>query len=197
MKVAAPTPFQAALLGRALEATRYTEQRKALWRAVFKQAAQTVKVYNLSRPAEDLVSYWLDIQPEHEEANSIQLDDLQTGFRTIAQESGAVVVPLDSLEEYGDTWQEAPEDTRKARLSSALNWKRDPHGVTERAHLPRWCDGTSNPDEEAHLEPAFLGFEGLTPLAADTPRARYYQTKRLRERIAKRQAGTQSQAGKR
>jgi len=161
MKVAAPTPFQSALLGRALEATRYTEQRKALWRAVFKQAAATVKAYNLSWPAEDLVSYWLEIQPEREESNSIALDDLQTGFLTISQESGAVVVPIDSLEEFGDTWQEAPEETREARLSSSLQWEREPHPVTERAHLPRWCDGTSDPPEDEHLEPAFLGFEGF------------------------------------
>jgi hypothetical protein len=183
MKVAAPTTFQAALLGRALEATKYTEQRKALWRAVFKQAAQTVKAYKLSWPAEDLVSYWLDIQPEAEEKNRIQLDDLQTGFLTISQESGAVVVPLDSLEEYGDTWQEAPEDTREARLLAGLTWDRDPHPVTERAHLPRWCDGTSDPPEDEHLEPAFLGFEGLKPSEAKTPRALYYQTKRLKARL--------------
>ena len=155
------TPFQSALLGRALEATKFTEQRKALWRAVFQQAKSTVKAYKLSWPAEDLVSYWLDIQPEAEEKNSINLDDLQCGFQTISQESGAVVVPLDSLEEYGDTWQEAPEETRTARLSSALQWERDPHRVTERAHLPRWCDGTSNPPEDEHLEPAFNGFEGF------------------------------------
>ena len=131
MKVAAPTPFQAALLGRALEATRYTEQRKSLWRAVFQQAAQTVRHYHLTWTAEELVGYWLDIQPEAEEGNRIALDDLQCGFKTIAQESGAVVVPIDSLE------------------------------VTERSHLPRWCDGTSNPPEDDHLEPAFLGFEGF------------------------------------
>jgi hypothetical protein len=161
MKVAAPTPFQAALLGRALEATRYTEQRKSLWRAVFQQAKATVAHYHLTWTAEELVGYWLDIQPEPEESNRIQLDDLQTGFKTIAQESSAVVVPLDSLEEYGDTWQEAPEDTREARLLAGLTWDRDPHGVTERAHLPRWCDGTSNPPEDDHLEPAFNGFEGF------------------------------------
>lgn len=161
MKVATPTPFQAALLGRALESTRYTEQRKALWRAVFKQAAQTVRHYHLSFTSEELVGYWLDIQPEREESNSIQLDDLQTGFRTISQESGAVVVPIDSLEEFGDSWVEAPEDTREARLLAGLTWNRDPHGVTERAHLPRWCDGTSNPPEDDHLEPAFNGFEGF------------------------------------
>ena len=161
MKVHAPTPFQAALLGRALEATRYTEQRKALWRAVFKQAAATVAHYHLSWPAEELVSYWLDIQPEQEESNRIALDDLQTGFRTISQESGAVVVPIDSLEEFGDTWQEAPEDTREARLLAGLTWDRDPHPVTERTHLPRWCDGTSDPDPDEHLEPAFNGFEGF------------------------------------
>ena len=189
MKVAAPTPFQAALLGRALEATKFTEQRKALWRAVFKQAKATVAHYHLTWPAEDLVSYWLEIQPEREESNSIALDDLQTGFLTISQESGAVVVPLDSLEEFGDTWQEAPEDTRTARLSSALTWDRDPHPVTERAHLPRWCDGTSNPDEEAHLEPAFNGFEGMAPSEKKPKTAVYYQTKRLAGRIAKRQAG--------
>ena len=161
MKVHAPTPFQSALLGRALESTRYTEQRKALWRAVFKQAAQTVAHYHLSFSSEELVGYWLDIQPEPEESNRIALDDLQTGFQTISQESGAVVVPLDSLEEYGDTWQEAPEETRTARLLAGLTWNRDPHPVTERSHLPKWCDGTSNPPEDDHLEPAFLGFEGF------------------------------------
>ena len=170
MKVKAPTPFQASLIGRALEATRYTEQRKALWRAVFKQAAQTVAHYRLSWTAEELVSYWLDIQPEREEVNTIALDDLQTGFKTISQESGAVVVPLDSLEEFGDTWQEAPIDTRKARLSQALEWERDPHTVTDRAHLPRWCDGVSDPDPESHLEPAFLGFEGLAGFVPGTRR---------------------------
>lgn len=161
MKVSAPTPFQAALMGRALEATRYTEQRKSLWRAVFKQASATVAHYHLSFTSEELVSYWLDIQPEAEETNRIALDDLQTGFKTIAQESNAVVVPIDSLEEFGDTWQEAPEDTRAARLLAGLTWDRDPHGVTERAHLPRWCDGTSDPPEDDHLEPAFNGFEGF------------------------------------
>ena len=161
MKVARQHAFPAALLGRALESTRYTEQRKALWRAVFKQAAQTVAHYHLSVHPKSWSSYWLDIQPEQEESNSIQLDDLQTGFRTISQESGAVVVPIDSLEEFGDSWVEAPEDTREARLLAGLTWNRDPHGVTERAHLPRWCDGTSNPPEDDHLEPAFNGFEGF------------------------------------
>ena len=183
------TPFQSALLGRALEATKFTEQRKALWRAVFKQAKATVAHYHLTWPAEDLVSYWLEIQPEREESNSIQLDDLQTGFRTISQEADAVVVPLDSLEEYGDTWKQAPEDTREARLLAGLTWQRDPHPVTERAHLPRWCDGTSDPPEDEHLEPAFLGFEGLTPCDTKTRKGVYYQTKRLAGRIAKRQAG--------
>lgn len=183
MKVHPPTPFQAALLGRALEATKFTEQRKALWRAVFKQAAQTVAHYHLSFSSEELVGYWLDIQPEPEESNNIQLDDLQTGFQTISQESGAVVVPIDSLEEFGDSWVEAPEDTREARLLAGLTWNRDPHGVTERAHLPKWCDGTSDPDQDGHLEPAFLGFEGLNPSEAKTPRALYYQTKRLKARL--------------
>jgi hypothetical protein len=161
MKVKAPTRFQAALLGRALEAPRFSPQRKALWRAVFKQAAATVRHYHLTFTGEELVGYWLDIHPEEVESNSIAIDDILTRFQTIAQESGAVVVNLDSLEEFGDTWQEAPEDSTKARLSEALEWRDGVHPVTDRAHLPRWTDTTCDPDPEAHLEPEFMGFDGF------------------------------------
>ena len=161
MKVHAPTRFQAALLGRALASPRYTEQRRGLWRAVFKQAAKTARHYHLSFTGEELVGYWLDIQPEETSGNSIAVDDILTRFQTISQESGAVVVPLDSLEEYGDSWEEAPEDTTKAQLSSALEWRDGIHPVTDQCHLPRWCDNNCDPDPEAHLEPEFLGFDGF------------------------------------
>lgn len=161
MKTTPPTPFQSALLTRALCATRYTEQHKALWRAVFQQAATTVKHWKLTWNAEQLVEYWLTITPEHEEVNTIDLDDLATGFKTIAQESGAEVIPLHSLEEFGDNWVSEPQDTRAGRLLAGLEWKRDVHPVTQRSQLPSWCDGTSNPDTEAHLEPAYNGFEGF------------------------------------
>ena len=82
------------------------------------------------------------------------LDDIATGFRTISQEAGSVVVPLESLEEFGDTWQEAPRSSDAEQLSDLLDWSRSVHPVTQRGHLPRWCDGTSDPDPEAHLEPA-------------------------------------------
>ena len=161
MKVHAPTRFQSSLLARALVAARYSEQRRGLWRAVFKQASATVRHYHLTFTGEELVGYWLDIQPEETSGNSIALDDLLTRFQTIAQESGAVVVPLDSLEEFGDTWEEAPEDSTAARLSAALEWRDGVHPVTDQCHLPRWCDNNVDPDPEAHLEPAFLGFEGF------------------------------------
>lgn len=161
MKTKAPTPYQSALLTRALCATRWTEQHKALWKAVYQQAGKTVKHYRLSWNAEQLVDYWLTITPEAEEVNTIDLDDLATGFRTIAQESGAEVVPIDSLEEFGDSWVSAPQPSEQERLADTLEWRNGIHPVTERSHLPRWCDGTSNPDAEAHLEPAYNGFEGF------------------------------------
>ena len=152
MKVKAPTRFQAALLGRALVAARYSEQRRGLWRAVFKQAAATVRHYHLSFSSEELVEYWLDIQPEEVSGNSVALDDILTRFQTIAQESGAVVVPLDSFEEHGDTWVEAPEDSTEARLSAALEWRDGVHPVTDRATSRGGVtDTTCDPDPEAHL----------------------------------------------
>ena len=164
MKVHTPTRYQAALLGRALVADKFSEQRRALWAGVFKQAAACCRHYHLTWDAEQLVDYWLSIQPEEVQAHSIELDDMTCGFQTIAQESGAVVVPLDSLEEFGDTWQEAPASTITDRLGEALEWRDDVHPVTARHHLPRWTDGHCDPDPESHLEPAFNGFEGLNPL---------------------------------
>ena len=161
MKVKAPTRFQARLIGRALEAPKFSDQRRALWKAVFKQAAATARRHRLSFSKEELVGYWLDLQPEETSGNSIAIDDILTKFKTIAQESGAVVVPLDSLEEFGDTWEEAPEDATAARLSSALEWRDGVHPVTDQSHLPRWCDNTVDADAESHLEPAFNGFDGF------------------------------------
>ena len=144
MKVAPPTNYQSVLLARALCAARFGEQRKALWRAVYKQANATVRHHALTWTGEQVVDYWLTIIPDEQESNSIELDDLQTGFRTISQESGATVVPLDSLE----------------RLSSAIEWRDGVHPVTDQRHLPRWCDNNVGADPEAHLEPEFLGFQG-------------------------------------
>ena len=160
MKVAPPTNYQSVLLARALCAARFGEQRKALWRAVYKQANATVRHHALTWTGEQVVDYWLTIIPDEQESNSIELDDLQTGFRTISQESGATVVPLDSLEEHGDTWVEAPESHTLDRLSSAIEWRDGVHPVTDQRHLPRWCDNNVGADPEAHLEPEFLGFQG-------------------------------------
>jgi len=157
MKTTAPTPFQAGLLSRALNAKRYTDRHRALWSALYQQAKATVRTYRLSWKVEEVVSYWLDLVQAEEPAsasNTVALDDIATGFRTISQEAGAIVVPLDSLEEFGDTWQEAPRSSNAEQLSELLEWARDIHPVTQRDHLPRWCDGTSDPDPESHLEPA-------------------------------------------
>jgi hypothetical protein len=162
MKVSPATQFQETLVSRALEATRYTPQHKALWRAVYKQAELTIKCRKLTGSAELLVDYWIATAPEWASlSNTIDLDDLQTGFQTIAQEAGADVVPLDSLEEFGDTWQQAPEETEQERLEAALEWRHGLHPVTEPSHLPKWCDAASDPDPESHLEP-LRGFEAYS-----------------------------------
>lgn len=157
MKTAAPTPFQATIINRALNARRYTDRHRALWSALYQQAKATVRTHRLSWEPEEVVSYWLDLVQAEESpsaGNTVALDDIATGFQTISQEAGSVVVPLDSLEEFGDTWQEAPRSSEGEQLSDLLDWNRSVHPVTQRDHLPRWCDGTSNPDPEAHLEPA-------------------------------------------
>jgi len=162
MKVSPATHFQETLVSRALEATRYTPQHKALWRAVYKQAELTIKRRKLTGSAELLVDYWIATAPEWASlSNTIDLDDLQTGFKTIAQEAGTDVIPLDSLEEYGDTWQQAPEETEQERLDAALEWRHGLHPVTEPSHLPKWCDASADPDPEAHLEP-LRGFEAYS-----------------------------------
>ena len=157
MKTTAPTPFQATIINRALNARRYTDRHRALWSALYQQAKATVRAHRLTWDPEEVVSYWLDLVQAEESpsaGNTVALDDIATGFRTISQEAGSVVVPIDSLEEFGDTWQEAPRLSEGEQLSALLDWSRDVHPVTQREHLPRWCDGMSDPDPEAHLEPA-------------------------------------------
>lgn len=157
MKTAAPTPFQATIINRALNARRYTDRHRALWSALYAQAKATIRAHRLTWDPEEVVSYWLDLATAEESpsaGNTVMLDDIATGFRTISQEAGSVVVPLESLEEFGDTWQEAPRSSDAEQLSDLLDWSRSVHPVTQRDHLPRWCDGTSDPDPEAHLEPA-------------------------------------------
>lgn len=166
MKTTAPTPFQAGLLSRALNARRYTDRHRALWSALYAQAKATVRAHRLSWDPEEVVSYWLDLATAEESpsaGNTVALDDIATGFKTISQEAGSVVVPLDSLEEYGDTWQEAPRLSNAEQLSDLLDWSRDVHPVTQRDHLPRWCDGTSDPVEE--IDPA----QNYEPLVAYYP----------------------------
>jgi hypothetical protein len=148
MKTTAPTPYQSGLLSRALNARRYTERHRALWRNLYQQAKATVRAHHLSWDPEEVVAYWLDLAQEPTSStNTVALDDLATGFRTISQEADTIIVPLDSLEEYGDTWQEAPRLSEGEQLSELLDWERSVHPVTERNHLPRWCDGTSDPIE--------------------------------------------------
>ena len=157
MKTTAPTPFQASLLSRALNARRYTDRHRALWSALYQQAKATIRFHRLTWEAEEVVAYWLDLATAEESpsaGNTLALDDLATGFKTISQEAGSIVIPLDSLEEFGDTWKEAPRLSDSEQLSDLLDWSRDVHPVTQRNHLPRWCDGTSDPDPEEHLEPA-------------------------------------------
>jgi hypothetical protein len=151
MKTAAPTSFQSALITRALDARRYTQRHKLLWRALYKQANKTKRTYNLTWSAEAIVEYWLDIVQVSESpssSNTVALDDLLCGFRTIAQESNSTIIPIDSLEEFGDTWVEGPSISDNERLETELEWLNGVHAVTEHCHLPRWCDGTSNPVEE-------------------------------------------------
>lgn len=167
MKTAAPTEYQSVLLERALDAPRYTERHRALWRAVYKQAAATVRHYKLRWEAQQLVEYWIEIIPESaSEGNTIELADLQCGFKTISEESGAEVVPIESLEQFGDNWVSAPQPSEQDRLAAALEWHEGLHPVTEHQHLPSWCDGHAYKDEEAHLEP----IRGFEPLTCYTPR---------------------------
>ena len=108
MKTTAPTPFQATIINRALNARRYTDRHRALWSALYQQAKATVRAHRLTWDPEEVVSYWLDLVQAEESpsaGNTVALDDIATGFRTISQEAGSVVVPIDSLEEFGDTWQ--------------------------------------------------------------------------------------------
>ena len=157
MKTAAPTPYQSTIINRALNARRYTNRHRALWSELYAQAKATIRVHRLSWQPEEVVSYWLDLVQAEESpsaGNTVALDDIHCGFKSIAQEAGAIVVPLDSLEEFGDTWEEAPRLSDTERLAELIDWHNDVHPVTQRDHLPRWCDGTSNPDPEAHLKPA-------------------------------------------
>lgn len=166
MKTTAPTPYQSGLLSRALKARRYTERHRSLWTALYKQAKLTVRHYSLTWEPEEVVDYWLDLAQTEEPpsaGNTVALDDIATGFKTISQEAGSVVVPIESLEEYGDTWQEAPRLSKGEQLSDLLDWSRDVHPVTQRDHLPRWCDGTSDPVEE--IDPA----QNYEPLVAYYP----------------------------
>lgn len=166
MKTTAPTPFQAGLVSRALNARRYTARHRALWSALYAQAKATIRAHRLTWEPEQVVEYWLDLaqtQESHSAGNTVALDDIATGFHTISQEAGSVVVPLESLEEYGDTWKEAPRLSEDEQVSDLLEWSRDVHPITQRDHLPRWCDGTSDPIEE--IDPA----QNYEPLVAHYP----------------------------
>ena len=130
----------------------------------------------------DFIEHILCCTPESPSAgNTVALDDIITGFRTIAQESGAVVFSLDNLQEYGATDEASEEEDvqdqelrallDQERLETLLDWeghtgtKARPltglHAVTQERDLPDWLAHEVDPDPEAHLEPAFLGFEGL------------------------------------
>ena len=192
-----PTPWQKSIISRAYEAPRGTAEHKRLWRlcyaiaramAVEHKASSAGKGVQRTPPApqweeRDFIEYVLCCTPESPSAgNTVALDDLITGFRTIAQESGSVVLSLDNLEEYGDTyeacWEEEHLDQElqmlleQERLESLMDWeghtgtKQRPlhglHPVTQERDLPDWlAHEVDSVGEEDHLEPAFLGFEGL------------------------------------
>tara|TARA_A100001391_G_scaffold200348_1_gene184738 strand:- start:891 stop:1478 length:588 start_codon:yes stop_codon:yes gene_type:complete len=177
-----PTPFQAALVTRAMEAERYTPRHKALWRRLFQHAQRAILRGGLNVHPIDIVNHWEQCTPESpSKDNTIALDDIKTGFLTIAQESGAVVFSLDNFEEYGNTYQPCWEEEildnelhllrEQERLEALMDWeghtgtKARPlnglHAVTQERDLPDWLAHEVDPDPEAHLEPAFLGFEGL------------------------------------
>jgi hypothetical protein len=155
MKTAAPTPHQSALITRALASRRYTEQHRSLWAALYKQAKLTIRHYRLTWEPEQVVDYWLDLTNAFESPsanNTVMLDDIHCDFKTISQEADTIIIPIDSLEEYGDTWKEPVRVSAQERLKTELEWQRGVHPVTEHCHLPSWCDGTSDPIED-HLEP--------------------------------------------
>ena len=168
-----PTPFQAALVTKAIEAERFTPRHKALWRRLFQHAKRAIHRNGLNVEPIDIINHWEQCTPDSpSKANTIALDDVQTGFLTIAQESGTVVFSLDNLEEYGDSYQPCWEEEildnelhllrEKEKLESLMDWEGGIHPVTQERDLPDWlAHEVDSVGEEDHLEPAFLGFEGL------------------------------------
>ena len=167
-----PTAFQAALVTRAMEAERYTPRHKALWRRLFQHAKRAIKRSGLNVDWLDIINHWESCAPDSpSKGNTIAIDDIQTGFLTIAQESGAVVFSLDNFEEYGDTYEAAEDEDvqdhelrmllEQERLEALWAWEMDIHPVTQERDLPDWLAHEVDPAPEPHLEPAFLGFEGL------------------------------------
>ena len=197
-----PTPWQQSIISRAHEAPRGSAEHKRLWRLCY-AIARAMSVEHKRSAGEgvkrtppapqweerDFIEHILCCTPESPSAgNTVALDDIITGFRTIAQESGAVVFSIDNLEERGDTYEAAADEDiqdqelrallDQERLEALMDWeghtgtKRHPlnglHPVTQERDLPDWlAHEVDSVGEEDHLEPAFLGFEGLNqPLPA-------------------------------
>ena len=123
-------------------------------------------------PLKDLVELWEQCTPESpSKGNTVQLDDLGTEFKTLAQSLGAEVVSLDNLEEYGDTHiSQEEQETAQERLRALLDWEHDIHTVTSEKHIPdHLAHETDKENPDAHLEPEFTGFSGIDSIGAARP----------------------------
>lgn len=162
-----PTQFQSYLVNVATEAQRYTPRHKALWRSLFKQAKNTIRRRRLTCEASDLVEHWTQCTPDSPSRfNTVALDDMGTEWESLAESlrvPESAMVSLDNLEEHGDTFvgQEEQHDAQD-RLASLVEWVHGLHPVESGNDLPdHLAHEVDTFDPEAHLEPAFLGFEGL------------------------------------
>ena len=125
-------------LGLALSLDDDDPVRKSCWRWVYRQANRVVNHYHsIGRDlieANDVIEYW-QFAVEDANQSSIELDDLQCGFKTLAQElrdHGFECVSYQDFERHSDlAWSEQDVPTDQERINRKRELEISQHPVEQ------------------------------------------------------------------